>query len=349
MYRLKRAIAAITIALVMAMTNALIVGCAPESSDCPPVEIEIEMPFDPPASGTGDPSAGTMHGIHFYVFDTATGVLASILAVDEDDVARGYFDVTSLPNGIYTFVAWGGGKGSYDLPPGFSIEAEIGVTTIDDFFMTLDLTPLSDGEPGDAAPAKEDFDDLFFATASAVSVKNGYLTAFPLQFTRNSNVLRVTVEGFNLLTRAITRAQAPVEVFVVGRNSRYGYDNTIDETTPLVRYSSSSATVSENEVSVGIKTLRLDIDLHADDPVLLYVRDAATKEDLIEPLDVLEAIMSIPGEDGSPLYDSQEDIDRVYEFDIHVKIARQPGGAISVTITINGWEIERIIPNLPAK
>jgi hypothetical protein len=102
-----------------------------------------------------------------------------------------------------------------------------------------------------------------------------------------------------------------------------------------VRYEPSPRTRTDSSVEMDIKTLRLDLDRHSDDPVLLYMQDASTGEDLIAPLDVIDAIRQIRTPLGETVYNDQEDIDRGYEFPVEITFSSTK----SVTITIEGWEV----------
>ncbi len=89
-------------------------------------------------------------------------------------------------------------------------------------------------------------------------------------------------------------------------------------------------------MNAAIRTMRLDVDRHTTDPVLLYVQNAATGADVIEPMDVVGAIMQTKTATGTSVYRNQGDIDKADEFDVKISLSND----MAVTITIDGWEIE---------
>jgi hypothetical protein len=289
--------------------------------------------------------------IHIYVFDQSTGMMVDVIEVGPTDIARGWVDIDDLPDGTYTFSAWGGS--SADMSRSFA-EAHmtdatvhdhsyprIGHTSIDEFFMMLDYEAAPAELHGDITPKVEQFDDLFFAMAGNIPVSKGETRTIELDFIRNTNVLKITVTGLehlwnhNLSTRKPAPDQ-PLHVFVVGRNGRHMWDNTIDPDARLVRYEPPCHTLTANTMGVDIKTMRLDISRHTSgDPVLLYVRNAVTGDDMIAPLDVVGTILQTRSTRGDLLYPDQEALDREYEFEFDLSILHD----LSVKVTVNGWDV----------
>ncbi len=294
--------------------------------------------------------------IHFYVFDHATGVLAEIIEVLPEDIERGYTEVEGLPAGTYTFVAWGGGGEDVsqhffhthmDDPSDHSHSGtRIGETTLDDFYMMLDYDTLPTEVHGDITPKAETFDDLFHAAVEGVEVMQDENVTVDFNLVRNTNVLKVNITGLqHLASYNPTRAAAddqPLHVWAVGRNGRYRWDNSIDPDARLVRYEPPYTSLDETSMGVDLKTLRLDLERHADDPVILYVTDPATGQNLIAPLDVIDAIGQVKDENGNTLYATQEAIDREYEFPIDITILHD----LSVKIFIADWEIVILTPEI---
>jgi hypothetical protein len=152
----------------------------------------------------------------------------------------------------------------------------------------------------------------------------------------------------------VTRAEDdPLDVFVLGKNGRYNADNEIDTYAQTVRYAPQylDYNVEGETISVIIKTMRLDIARHTIDPMMLYVQDETG--DIVPPLDLLHAILSITDDNGDQLYKSQDAIDRQAEFDIKVKFTEitPPDGEtkIGIEVTINGWEIILLYPEVENK
>lgn len=294
--------------------------------------------------------------IHVYAFDMETRLLADVIEVGPADIARGWVEIDDLPDGRYTFVAWGGS--SEDMSRSFSeahmhdatthdhSDPRIGTTTLDEFYMMLDYNELPADVHGDIAPAREDFDDLFHAAAERVEVSKGRDQTVDFDLIRNANVLKVTVTGFQHLTTAPgTRAASPdqpLSVYAVGKNGRYMWDNTIDWNARQVRYESPYTSLDETSMQVDIKTLRLDVERHATEPVNLYVSDPVTGQGIIAPLDVVKTILRVKDDEGNSIYQTQEDIDREYEFPINISILAD----LSVRISLGEWVVENTAPDI---
>ncbi len=342
---------------VLLLGAALLTGCIGESiDDCPQCRLTLRYTYN-----YQDVDLITAHiqDIHIYVFDQTTKLLVDVIEVGSADIERGWVEIGDLPDGRYTFVAWGGS--GEDMSRSFSeshmhdatkhehSDSRIGTTTLDDFYMMLDYDELPADVHGDIAPKSDDFDDLFYAKAEDITLKRGETRSVDFDFIRNTNMLKVTVTGLEHLwnhnynggTRAPS-ADQPLHVFAVGKNGRYQWDNTIDPDARLVRYEPPCHTLTENTMEVDIKTMRLDIDRHTNDPVELHIRNAVTGHEMIAPLDVVGAITQARGTRNELLYPDQETIDRNYEFPFEISILHD----LSVRIFINDWEIIVLTPDI---
>ncbi len=292
-------------------------------------------------------------GIRVYIFNSETGVLTAITSASRRDFVGGTFAVPYLPNGRYTFVAWGSNSdeitqtGFFDShmadpsADDYSQEVKVGVTTLKDFRLVLEHKDLPQEVEGDVIPAT-DFDDLFFAMAQDVAISAGAAPPLTFDFICNTSMLKVSVMGIDVLP-PISRASAdpPLQVFVVGRNGRYCYDGSIGEYAKKVRYESSKHLTTDETMYTDMKILRLDLNRHTpQDPVLLYVRHAVTGKDLIAPLDIVAALCQVKDEQGNYRYQTQDDFDDATEFPIEVMIHAD----LSVSIIIDGFEIVPLDP-----
>jgi hypothetical protein len=365
------------------LAAASLAGCIGEDLDnCPPVEPPVQRLTFRYTHNVANENriAGSVEGIGLYVFDHATGLLVDTLAIGRIEVARGSVDVEMLPEGDYTFVAWGTGgpDGNRHYSARHMVDAEnhrhddveIGVTTIDDLWMMLDSEPVTRADG--IAPAMGLFDDLFWAAAEGVNLTRTENTTVEFDFIRNTSVLKVSVTGLEHLddlmaergartdkrAGAKTRAGSdPLVIFATGENGRYRWDNTIDEWAPAIEYPSSNHSVTDASMAVDVKTLRLHKVRHdITDPVLLHIVDSESGEPIFEPLDLVTEIGRIRNDNGSRRYPDQEAIDREEEFRINVAIEPvEPGGpgpdpdpdkSVIVTIQINGWEVIRLDPKV---
>jgi hypothetical protein len=261
----------------------------------------------------GEDLAGLMGGLRVFVFDSE-GLLVKDIGVSAADIAGGKFDA-GLPEGDYTLVAWGVDGG--DLHgAGYLTNARVGETRLENFKLHL------------ADPAA--FGELYYAIAENVSVPEEGDVEVPLAFIRHTNLLRVTIKGLHRLVRSY---EPPLEVFVTGKKGTYGHDGQVhSEATPHT-YPSSNHAEQDNSLTMDVRILRLQMGYHEENPLLLHVeRNGAP---FMEPLDVMDALLQ------TPYYNTQEDLDRIYEHPIEIEIDQKD---LSVTITIKDFEIIRVKP-----
>ncbi len=359
------------ITILLSVAALPIAGCVAETptDDC--AGCRLEFSFTRHSDGN-ERLMDDVHDIGLYVFDSATGVLVDVVGVEMDNIAHGgrmeYADVGSLPNGRYTFVAWGGSGN--DIFRSFSARhmldasshdhaaIEVGRTTLDDFYMMLDYESVEDDL---ITPATADFDDLFFAVRQNIEIVRGKNHEVGFDFIRNTNVLKITVTGIEHLltaTRAAdsavsvptaeTRADegVPLDIFAIGRNGRHRWDNTIDPHARRVMYSPQTNTLTNSTLVMEVKTMRLDMERHLDDPVLLHIQDPATGRPVTQPIDVMRAILQTRStRTGEFLYPDQEAIDRGYEYPIDIHLGTDEDGGLTIRLYVEGWEIIILKPD----
>jgi len=131
----------------------------------------------------------------------------------------------------------------------------------------------------------------------------------------------------------------PLHLFVTCKNGSYKYDNSIDDYARTVCYEQPCTSLTTSAMEVDLKIQRLEIDKQ---PALLYIQHPVTGVNLIQPLNVVEAIQRIKNAQGNFVYPTQADIDRENEFRFEISILHD----LSVSITVNGYEIVNVIPNL---
>ena len=314
-------------------------GCIGENlNDCPECRLVFRYTWN---NENVDQLTTHVKDIDVYVFDMATRLLVDVIEVGRADIARGWIEIDDLASGEYTFVAWGGS--GTEMSRNFDVNADavsrVGTITLEEFYLMLDSDDIPAGstgqDVGDIVPAAEDFDDPLFAMAGDVPIVE-------VDFIRDTNVLKVTVTGLEHLwnhngnggTPASAKNQ-PLDLFVVGRNSIYRWDNTIDPDALRVRYEQPYHSLTADTMRVDIKTMRLDIDRHTNDPVRLYVRNAETGHDMVAPLDVVDVITHVRDADGKLLWPDQEAIDREYEFPFEISILHD----LNVRVSIGKWVV----------
>jgi hypothetical protein len=297
--------------------------------------------------------------IRIYIFDNNSR-LYEIMRVSQQDITKGSIE-HFLPSGNYTAVAWGAGskdkvqggyKGVQMLNPATHVctDVNVGVTTLNNFYLTLSSVALPTDIMGDIIPENEQFDDLFYAIAQNISVTEGRRQTIQLGFMKNTSNLNIKVTGLqNITSRSTSRSEAdisaraadqPLDVFVIAPNERYSYDNQIDSYSRNMRYERPYSDLSADEMSFNKKMQRLVIGT----PVKLYIQDPATGLSMFsnESIDVVDAILSARDASGNLVWESQAAIDREDEFSIEVSILHD----LSVSIIINEFEIIEPGPNL---
>lgn len=383
-FNTKHTMTSIVVAVVATLGSVVMVlsfpGCVAEPAmECSPRRghrLTFRYTYN---STLEDMIAASVRSIRVYVFGRPGDILCRILEVGPRDISRGWFEVEGLPPGTYTFVAWG--CGGEDLSRSFvgrhiadtslhtHTGVEIGTTSLVDLYMMLDpksSPPVESwselqSESSFIEPATSVFDDLFHAVARDVRLSESADTVVPFDFVRNTSVIKVSVTGIGYLS-SVTRAgesQPPLEIFATGENGRYGWDNSIDPHAPAMLYRSSNLHLTDHSLSLDVPMMRMHITRHADAPVLLHLRSVASGAPVMNPIDILAGIQKIRDTSGELRYPDQSAIDREDEF--RVNIAFEPDGkpgdpyrpddpgnqtGIRVTITINEWRIETLLPEI---
>ncbi len=348
--------------IIFSLLSCLISSCIREDrSDCPE---GFRLQFSYTHNNTGeDRMAAEVGDLRFYVFDKATGLLVDIIKVGAAQIAQGWIDV-SLPNGNYTIVAWAGSgpdlfadgyieadmtdPSTHSYAPG----ATIGVTTLDNFRVMLACDTFSGAPEGDITPCTGSFDDLFFAMQD-VTVNTAKDQTVNFDFIKNTSVLSVEITGLEYLSSYtpvqgkanFSRAAAsdqPLLVFATARNERYMYDNLIGANGRTVRYEPPYTALTATDMQVDIQIQRLDVVQHTGWPVLLYIQDVTTGSDMVQPINVLDAIMRVKDSHGNLRWPTQREIDNEDVFPFRISILHD----LSVNITVEGFEIEDTDPNI---
>jgi hypothetical protein len=347
---------------------AMATGCnlSEDISECVVCNINVRFTYN---SDNVDKLIDDVHDIRIYVFEKDSRRLVRIIDASQQDIVRGWIRVDDLPAGRYDLSAWA--SSGENLFGGGFMEVEMDdaatssyrplmdddETLIDDFYIMIDHDLLPAEEIGDVASKEAGFNDLFHASVDGFELKKGESQTVDFDLIRNANVLNVSVTGHeHIATRAMagsgdrTRAgevnDLPFDLFVVGRNGRYRWDNSIDQNARLVRYR-SPATVWGAELRYGIKTLRLDLARHSVDPILLHVTDSEQGWDLITPIDVIAALGQVKDGEGNYMYATQEQLDRAYEFPIEIVVTPiENTDELKVRLFINDWEIVDLVPEV---
>ena len=198
-----------------------------------------------------------------------------------------------------------------------------GITAIADFRIMLNSM---EGPDGFLVPVSTP-GDLYVGFAANVSSTNNTSIAdvYLMKDTKDITV-KFMVQAFPAGSVVMP------EIYITGTNGRFKSDNSIDTYQQVLKYTPYKTTITGDTVSSYIKTMRI---VTGQAPMLVIKHPSIPGN--IFSKDITELILS------NPKYTSQEDIDREdrYVFEINFS---QTGNNIVIIVSINGWEINTVIP-----
>lgn len=264
-------------------------------------------------------------------------------------------NLDQVPAGKYKIMAWaesGSGDnttffyGQMNNPATQDFEKNItlGVTTMENFQTLLKCKATPD-LPEALTPEANEIDDLWYGTVGTrqpktdvysfekVEVKNGVVTERHIELIRDTNILKVTVSGIEYLVAENTNFQ----VWAVTSDGSYQSNNNVEEHAQSIRYTPFHLSISENKILADIKVVRLGMER----PVLLYIEAPDGHRIPSQPIDIVSKLLQARNpETGNYVYNSQSDLDRIYEHPIEVRI----GADLEIRIFIGEWEIVNVKP-----
>lgn len=258
--------------------------------------------------------------ITVFVFDAA-GLYYGVFSDGGNHLTNDYVMTLPLSAGIYTIVAWGGDITPYDAVSVTSdnIEQSLtkGETTLEQFRLQLKEQELQEKL------------GLYYGIAEQVELRSGELNPVPIELIKNSNTVRVSITGLGNTSKADPTPQ--YDVMITAQNGTYTCDNTIPTATKVIRYKPHTTIETATKLTYDSNTLRLMI---GQQPMLRVVNNLTGAE--VCNFNLVEAIMK------DPKYKTQKDLDRedLFQFDFRVN------EDLSVSITINGWSVIDVIPEL---
>lgn len=270
-----------------------------------------------------------------------------------------------VPPGKYKVVAWGGSAFNKEsvffdaqmndpVTHDYQEGVTLGATTMEHFrlFMKYNYAP---DLPEDIVPMVPEIDDLWYGaygtrnqttskyTMQEVVIKSNEVTEADIELIKNTNVLKVTVTGFENIVAAKSRGTSPLNVWVTAINGRYKIDNSIGENARSIRYTPHYEQIGTNEMLVDIKIMRIDLQKHVAQPMYLTIENPVTGQKFPEqPIDIVNTLMQAKDKNGNYIYNNQADFDREYEHPIEIKIDVD----LQVRIFIRGWEVITINPEV---
>lgn len=270
-----------------------------------------------------------------YVFD-AGGKYVGSFSEQGSQLTDDYVMRIALPEGKYSVVAYGGDFTTFQTG---EVDGESsmlnntlrkGETNITDFRM--ELSNISGGENYLYPVAVPD--DLYagFVTEAVAMVGNDEVTEMELIKDTKNIVVRITnVEPVAL--QPVSTAEMPFDVYVTALNGRYLADNNIDLNHGTLKYTPVNTTTGTNSMEANLKIIRLMLGQTA----RLIVRSNLTSA-VVYDENMIDQILL------NPKYKTQQDIDREDQFVFEIGVQTE-GNDVRITISINGWEINTIIPD----
>lgn len=306
---------------VMVVASTLLASCIKENpSGCNPgVQLRCSYLLNPQGENLFE---NEVSNLTVYVFDAADRYYGTYTD-GGNHLTNDYVMTLPLPEGTYTLLTWGGDMTPYKAVSTTSENAEgaliKGQTTLEQFSLTLKQQE-SNEKLG-----------LYYGIAKRVELEAGDVNVYPIELIKNSKTIRVNFTGIPTIAQSKADQASQYDVVITAANGVYKYDNTIPTATKMVQYRPHTTTESPTGLTYDSNTLRLMI---GQSPMLRVVNSQTGAE--VCNFNIVEAIMR------DPKYATQKDIDRedLFQFDFRVN------DDLSISITINGWAIIDVIPEL---
>lgn len=169
-----------------------------------------------------------------------------------------------------------------------------------------------------------------------------------VELIRNTNIVRITIEGLVHLTENGRVASKPEELFNIwatGANIQYLYNNAICPHTPTIRYSPQYTLPATHTVQAIVKTERLEWVKQSGERVKLHVK--LKNGQTFYSGDLLSLLKEAKDINGNYIYKNQEDLDRIYIHPIRFVIGSDDiTQDLYVKIFIHNWELVTLIPEI---
>lgn len=360
---------------IFLMLTLLLTGCIKEDTEDCYSGLRLDFYFTL-HTGNGNLFGEKVQRVHVYLFDEHKVLKA--YAVDNGNkleysyLKDGEIKTVSTPN------AWGALTNDYvmnlnQIPPGtykivtwaesnakdnttffhgvmndpathdFKKGITLGTTTMADFRMFLKCKETTE-LPEDLVPEANEIDDLWYGAAGSrhpktdmytleeVEVKNGSVSERHIELIRNTNILKTAITY-----AATTAEEANLRLWVVASDGQYDAYNNIGENARTIRYTPTQHSTNGQTILSDFKVIRLDMKR----PVLLYIETPEGRRIPSKPINIVEKLLLARNPDtGEYIYQSQSDLDKIYEHPIEIRIDTH----LEVRIFIGEWEIVDVKP-----
>ncbi len=300
-----------------------------------------------------------VNSVELYIFDRDS-IISDIVTITPDKLINGYAKVAVAPGTYSQIVAFGS-----DMSGVWQQGFEAGATTDPS---THSYSPLVAGktharefraylsdvvestEPVQGiAPMDANLSELFWAIYSTeFTIDIMETRRVDMDFLMVNNYVDVNITGLDNV--GITEANAP-KVLITASNGSYdsgyeicNFDRTVTYSPYSVEFPSATSQTSI------LNTLKVDFARHStlSSPMMLYIKKSDGVSDLITPINLIDLIKEIKTPDGVLKYTTQDDLDREDYYSIDLAISKGGGENITldVTLSINGYEIVELKPEL---
>lgn len=272
-----------------------------------------------------------VRNVTLYVFDGNDKYVGSFTESGEK-LTNDYVMQIPLPEDTYRLIAYGGDLSTYSAGElenqtnTMQNELRAGITSLNDFRLFLHYT---EGQDEYLNPRQNPGDLYAGYVDKAVASTTGHPVT-EVELIKDTKKIKVKVSGLSYLTRAV---EMP-EIYITALNGRYTYGNKTDPAHRVFKYTPVSTSFNGNEMEADLKTMRLVV---GEAPMLTVKLPSAPEWQYHK--NMIEQIMS------NPQYVSQEDIDREDEFVFEINISKS-GPDLVISLLINGWEINHVIPEM---
>lgn len=315
-----------------------------------------------------DKFADRVENLQAFIFDSV-GILKDTLTppVIKGVIIPGWERRVNIALGRYSILTWAGSNNFRDhfitvpghhATPEFLKKVEIGKTKLSELRIYLDCISMLD-EFG-YIPHQADIKDLYHGLIQNVTVVEDQLTTVTTPLVKNTNTIRISIEGLSYVNSPDNPDEFIVEI--TGRNSHYKYDNTINEEARNVTYTTYDRLIEGDVFQSKTKTLRLmklDSDPFDCSLLLLNIKHISSGVIICKDINLVDIILSgkipardaqgnyIVDENGNQIYTtpSLEYLDRQDVFDLKFTISESPyDNRLIVTVFVNDWKITNIYP-----
>lgn len=256
-----------------------------------------------------------------YVFDEQ-GLYYDCYSDEGKHLTNDYQMLLPLPVGNYTTVTWGGALSTYRVgetntdETAFQGELKKGVTHIDNFMLMAERA----GEP------LVHLDALYHGKTDVIS-DYWPRTATTVNLMKDTKHLTVTIED---VTIEEGKSTEPYEVHCEGTNGRFLADNSFGKKAEEIINQSYNTYTEPGKMVTEMDLLRLVLGRK------FFVKVKNSAGETVYNRDLVKAMLD------TGKFATQEDFDRESEYEMVIKMDKN----VVVTVTINGWEVINLQPDL---